>query len=183
MEKKDQEIISLKILSKLTFSEIAEILGESTNTIKWRYYKSMYTLKILLSNLSMFIVTATLGILSIKNQNKNANELKSQYEDTLKTANADADNIIQEAKTTAKTEYDRIVSDANSQAGKIIENAEKTVVSQREKTLRGLESQIAGLAIDTAAKVIGEQAGSLDNAKLYDEFLNKAGDAHDTDIN
>lgn len=50
-------------------------------------------------------------------------------------------------------------------------------------TLRGLESQIAGLAIDTAAKVIGEQAGSLDNAKLYDEFLNKAGDAHDTDIN
>ena len=80
---------------------------------------------------------------------KNANELKSQYEDTLKTANADADNIIQEAKTTAKTEYDRIVSDA----------------------------------IDTAAKVIGEQAGSLDNAKLYDEFLNKAGDAHDTDIN
>ena len=56
---------------------------------------------------------------------KNANELKSQYEDTLKTANADADNIIQEAKTTAKTEYDRIVSDANSQAGKIIENAEK----------------------------------------------------------
>ena len=111
---------------------------------------------------------------------KNANELKSQYEDTLKTANADADNIIQEAKTTAKTEYDRIVSDANS---KIIENAEKTVVSQREKTLRGLESQIAGLAIDTAAKVIGEQAGSLDNAKLYDEFLNKAGDAHDTDIN
>ena len=94
---------------------------------------------------------------------KNANELKSQYEDTLKTANADADNIIQEAKT--------------------IENAEKTVVSQREKTLRGLESQIAGLAIDTAAKVIGEQAGSLDNAKLYDEFLNKAGDAHDTDIN
>ena len=103
--------------------------------------------------------------------------------DTLKTANADADNIIQEAKTTAKTEYDRIVSDANSQAGKIIENAEKTVVSQREKTLRGLESQIAGLAIDTAAKVIGEQAGSLDNAKLYDEFLNKAGDAHDTDIN
>lgn len=76
MEKKDQDIISLKILSKLTFSEIAEILVESTNTIKWRYYKSMYTLKILLSNLSMFIVTATLGILSIKNQNKNANELK-----------------------------------------------------------------------------------------------------------
>ena len=78
LDKKEQEIVSLKVLSKLTFSEIAEMLGESINTIKCRYYKSMYTLKILLSNLSMFIVTATLGILSIKNQNKNANELEDK---------------------------------------------------------------------------------------------------------
>lgn len=109
LEKKDQEIISLKILSKLTFSEIAEILGESTNTIKWRYYKSMYTLKILLSNLSMFIVTATLGILSIKNQNKNANELKDEANDII-TENLEEnkenygdeqkkENVIQEEMT------------------------------------------------------------------------------------
>lgn len=113
---------------------------------------------------------------------KNADELKSQYEDTLKTANSDADTIIQEAKKTAKDEYDRIVLDANNQAGKIIENAEKAVVLQREKTLRSLESEIAGLAMEAVTKVIGEQADCLDNSRLYDEFLDKAGDADDTDI-
>ena len=56
-------------------------------------------------------------------------------------------------------------------------------MSQREKHCADWNHRLPVLQIDTAAKVIGEQAGSLDNAKLYDEFLNKAGDAHDTDIN
>lgn len=113
---------------------------------------------------------------------ESANALKAQYEDTLKTADMDADAILADAKEKAKSEYDRIVSEANGQAGKIIKNAEKTVEIQREKTLRNLESEIAGLAMDAAAKVVGEQADCLNNAKLYDEFLDKAGDAHDTDI-
>ena len=66
----------------MTFSEIAEILGESTSTIKWRYYKAVYTLKLLLSNLSMFIITVTLGILGVKNQNKSADYLEDEVQIT-----------------------------------------------------------------------------------------------------
>lgn len=43
---KVNEIVSLKILSNLTFAEIGKLLGESTNTVKWRYYKAIYALKI-----------------------------------------------------------------------------------------------------------------------------------------
>lgn len=82
LDKKEQEIVSLKVLANLTFSEIAEILGESTSTIKWRYYKAVYTLKLLLSNLSMFIITVTLGILGVKNQNKSADYLKDEVQIT-----------------------------------------------------------------------------------------------------
>ena len=80
LDKKEQEIVSLKVLANLTFSEIAEILGESTSTIKWRYYKAVYTLKLLLSNLSMFIITVTLGILGVKNQNKSADYLEDEVQ-------------------------------------------------------------------------------------------------------
>lgn len=73
---KEQEIVSLKILSNLTFKEIGELLGESTNTIKWRYYKSIYTLKIALSNLGMFIITFILGITTLKEQKKEAPIIK-----------------------------------------------------------------------------------------------------------
>lgn len=62
LNNKEQEIVSLKILSNLSFKEIAEVLNEPIGTIQWRYYKSVHILKILLSNLSMFIVTITLFI-------------------------------------------------------------------------------------------------------------------------
>lgn len=70
LNQKEREIVSLKILSNFTFKEIGELLGESANTIKWRYYKSIYSLRIMLSNLGMFIITFVLGIVTLKNQRK-----------------------------------------------------------------------------------------------------------------
>lgn len=72
---KEQEIISLKILANLSFKEIAKLLNEPIGTIQWRYYKSVYTLKLLLSNLSMFIITITLFITQklLKNSKKEEN--------------------------------------------------------------------------------------------------------------
>lgn len=74
LNKKEQEILSLKVLANLSFKEIAQILNEPISTIQWRYYKSVHTLKILLSNLSMFIVTITSFVIYKKiNTKKEAN--------------------------------------------------------------------------------------------------------------
>lgn len=113
---------------------------------------------------------------------KEANALKADYEETFKNAETDAAQIVAKAKDNAKTEYERIVSEANEHAGRILDEANKNIELQREKTLRSLETEIAGLAMTAAQKVVSGQADMLDNTKLYDEFLNEAGDAHDTDI-
>lgn len=65
LNKKEQEIVSLKILSNLSFKEIAQVLNEPVGTIKWRYYKSIHTLKILLSNFGMFLITFIIGLKAI----------------------------------------------------------------------------------------------------------------------
>ena len=70
LSNKEKEIISMKIISNLTFQEISELLGEPIGTVKWKYYKSIYALRIILSNLGMFIVTFTLGIVTFKNSRK-----------------------------------------------------------------------------------------------------------------
>lgn len=62
------------------------MLGESANTIKWRYYKAIYTLKITLSNLGMFIITFILGIGTLKNQKK-ASPIINEDQDTNKVSN------------------------------------------------------------------------------------------------
>lgn len=66
LNSKEKEIISLKIVSNLSFEQISEILGEKTGTIKWRYYKAIYNLKLILSNLSMSIVAFIIGLTTFK---------------------------------------------------------------------------------------------------------------------
>lgn len=70
LNKKEQEIVSLKILSNLSFKEIAQVLNEPVGTIKWRYYKSIHTLKILLGNFGMFLITFIIGLKTILSSNE-----------------------------------------------------------------------------------------------------------------
>ena len=72
LNNKEKEIVSLKIISNLSFTQISGLLGEPIGTIKWRYYKSIYSLRIMLSNLGMFIVTFVLGIATFKQTKKTA---------------------------------------------------------------------------------------------------------------
>lgn len=70
LSNKEKEIISLKVLANLSFDEIGKMLEIPTGTVKWKYYKSLHTLEILLSNLGMFMITAILSVISFKNKPK-----------------------------------------------------------------------------------------------------------------
>ena len=61
----------------------------------------------------------------------------------------------------------------------MIKDAENTISLEQEKALSNMESQIAGLAMDAAAKILSDNTDDSRNKSLYDEFLEKAGDAHD----
>lgn len=121
LNQKEQEIVSLKILSNFTFKEIGELLGESANTIKWRYYKSIYSLRIMLGNLGMFIITFVLGIATLKNQKKSAPIIKEDEnfnnitgEDTENKENdrIDTNEVIQDNENTDSFE-NVIIEDTN----------------------------------------------------------------------
>lgn len=96
LEQKEKQIISLKVDVGLSFKEIASLLNMPIGTIQWKYYKSLHTLKLLIGNLSLFIVTATLSItklltkerkqenLAVEELNENTEEEKDRItEDTI----------------------------------------------------------------------------------------------------
>ena len=60
LDDKEKEIISLKILANFSFDEIGTLLNKPTGTIKWKYYKSIHTLKILIGNISLALIGAIL---------------------------------------------------------------------------------------------------------------------------
>ncbi len=119
---------------------------------------------------------------SAANAQKQAEQMKTEYEAAFKDADAKAAGVIADAKQSAQAEYERIVSNANAEAARIVSRAEENIVADKQKALQDMESEIASIAMHAATQVIRDQASGLDNVKLYDEFLSKAGDAGDTDI-
>lgn len=78
LNNKEKEIVSLKIISDLSFSEISKLLEQPTSTIKWKYYRAVYKIKLLLENIAMLIITFSLGIIVIKsNLKKTSNKLET----------------------------------------------------------------------------------------------------------
>lgn len=86
---KEREIVSLKIISNLSFEQIGKLLNEPTGTVKWRYYKSVHTLKLLLSNLAMFGVAFVIGIKTLFKKEKVNNMNKENIDNENQDINAE----------------------------------------------------------------------------------------------
>ena len=120
---KEKQVVSLKILVNLSFEEIGKLLDVPTGTVKWRYYKSIHTLKILLSNLGMFIITFVMGIKLLSNQNKSNRAEQKTVEDNSIEKNQE--NI--ENETTKSETQDSLKEEMNNVKEEIEENTQKEI--------------------------------------------------------
>ena len=117
------------------------------------------------------------GLQNAQDTQDEANRLKAEYEEALSGAKKESAEIVDKARIDARAEYDRIVGEAGAKAGNIIENAKENVRIEREQTMKELQSQIAGLAIASAEKIVGDK-----EQNIYDQFLGKVGGTdEDTD--
>lgn len=78
LNKKQEQIVSLKVISDFTFREIGQIMCMPTATVQWHYYSSIKYLKLALSNLAMFIVTFMVGVGVLNSNEKNRREEQSK---------------------------------------------------------------------------------------------------------
>ena len=117
------------------------------------------------------------GLQTAQDTQDEANRLKAEYEEALSGAKRESAEIVDKARIDARAEYDRIVGEAGAKAGNIIENAKENVRIEREQTMKELQSQIAGLAIASAEKIVGDK-----EQNIYDQFLGEVGGTdEDTD--
>ena len=110
------------------------------------------------------------GLQNAQDTQDEANRLKAEYEEALSGAKKESAEIVDKARIDARAEYDRIVGEAGAKAGNIIENAKENVRIEREQTMKELQSQIAGLAIASAEKIVGDK-----EQNIYDQFLGEVG--------
>ena len=108
LNKQEREIISLKLLSNMSFKEISLLLDIPMGTVQWKYYTSLYTLRLLLGNISMVII----GILIYIKSNMSNRKMEQQNESNK--IEIDNENINAEEEPSKNETSSSIESNTNS---------------------------------------------------------------------
>lgn len=173
---KEQEIISLKILGDRNFREISEMLRIPIGTVKWKYYKAINTLKPLIANLCLFIISLAITLknnFSLKNKIKTQESLQYAVKDE-NLIKEDKEKEILENNNNIKQEVleDKVVHDTQ-------EIAEELVVKNETKA-NNRENSIANKteSINTNNKSIQNE-----NVILEESVINRKEEINNLQIN
>ena len=109
-----------------------------------------------------------------------AQELKTQYEASLQGAKEEAIQIVADARERADVQYKQIVSDAEKRSADLLEKTNQDMEKERDRALQSVQKEIGTLAMAAAVKIIGENSSKVTDEQLYNEFLSKTGDKHDS---
>ena len=129
LNKKEQEIISLKIVSNFSFQEISELLNEPVGTVKWRYYKSLRSIKRMLGSLAMFVITFTIGMKAILTNLK-----MSEEEQGTVQSEEDVNDLRQEVENTSRQDSDSMNGEELQEEE---QHKEMQDIIQEENTTKG----------------------------------------------
>jgi F-type H+-transporting ATPase subunit b len=116
---------------------------------------------------------------SVAKAQKEADELKLEYEKSLENAHETSVQIVKDAKDNARAEYNKIMARAAADAEAMKAGAEKAIATEREKQMDELHVQIMDLAVEAAGKIMAEKSSQDTDKALYDAFINQAGDVDD----
>ena len=100
--------------------------------------------------------------------------LKSDNEKILKEARTERDAMLKEARDIKNNMISEAKDEAKAQANKIIEQAKTTIQNEKLAAITDLKNQVADLSINIAEKVVKEQLSNKDKQeKLVESMLNE----------
>ena len=116
-----------------------------------------------------------------KERQDNAKELQEQYEGALKSAKEESYQIMEQAKKEAKAQAENTVKETEARVDAMLAKAQEDIRMERENAMRQMKGDVASLAMEAAAKIIGKNSGADQDLSLYDQFIEEAGDPDDSD--
>ncbi len=102
-----------------------------------------------------------------------AEDLKTEYEERLKSAKEEADGIIKSAVINAQRRSDDIVNEASEKAQYIVEKSQKQIELDKKNAVNEAQSDIALLAVDIAEKIIGKKLDSKEDEQLVSDIIDR----------
>lgn len=88
-----------------------------------------------------------------KNQ-KEAEDLKTDYEAKLQNAREEAQTVVHNARTLAEQERDGIIKQAQKESEQMLEQAKVKIAAEQERAQQEVKDEIAALAVLAARKIM-----------------------------
>ena len=104
-----------------------------------------------------------------------ADSLKTQYEDSLTNAHAEAAQIVSDAQKEAQQKADTLVHEAEAEAQSIKARAAADIEQEKKKAINEAKDEIGSLAMEIAGKVVEKEISESDHKKLIDDYITKVG--------
>ena len=148
-------------------------------TLDWGIIWTVVNILILFVLLRIFLFKPVMGMIEnrqamirnqlddAENKNREADELKGRYEESLKNAKEESFQIVNDAKERAKVQYE--------DAAQIKQQADKSAEADREQMMREAQAELAQVALAAASKLIGSSVDAEANKNMLDQFLSEEG--------
>ena len=116
-------------------------------------------------------------IVEAQNARDEALAIKETYEENMKQAKAEANEILVHAQKTAAARSEEIIGQAQAQAAQIKEKASADIAQEKKNALNEAKDEISGIAMAIAEKVVERQLNEADQEKLVNQFIDNLGGA------
>ena len=113
---------------------------------------------------------------SAKKDREDADALKNEYEDKLKNADAEVDEILADARKRATANENHIIADAKEEAARILKQAQAEAELEKEKARDEIKKEMIDIASLMAGKVVGDKMDVTIQDALVEETLKEVGD-------
>ena len=98
-------------------------------------------------------------------------EMKVEYDEKLKAARLEGQQITADYKEMAMKEYNDIVNAAKKNAEKIIADTRAELEVEKQQVMASIKDEISNLVISASEKLIKENMNTDVNQKLVKEFI------------
>ncbi|MEM7601864.1 MAG: ATP synthase F0 subunit B [Verrucomicrobiota bacterium] len=95
--------------------------------------------------------------------------------EVVTAANADAERLIEEARSSADSLKERKTQEATAEATQIIEKAREATEMERKQAMAELKAEFGRLVVDTTSKVTGKVLNPEDQARINQETAENIG--------
>ena len=111
-----------------------------------------------------------------ENAEREANELRREYEEKLLGAKAESEEILRDAQRRAILREEEIIKAAEAEAGRIVERAGEEIELERRRAVNEVKDEVSEIAISIAEAVIERDISEGEHKELIDSFIEKMGD-------